>query len=288
MKARGVVVVCAVLLLTGCTKTVVADDPAAAAASEAARARQSVPTTAPTKAPPQPVTAPPQPPMLAKNAIYGVGKLTANCPEPKVKPTSVANVRAYYTQSTACLNAAWAPAIRKAGFTFTPPKLDIVAGRSPDLPCDADAYGIYCGDTIYVDAQVDLDEYRKDPELVRGWMAFVIAHEYGHHVQALTGMEKAAFDRRLRLNGVDLALEESRRYELQASCFGGVYVGADLAAFRKDPGWADLFAKVVGSTDDDGYDHGSTKNHAYWSMAGFRAASPAACNTFTATAAQVS
>lgn len=277
--------VCAVLLLTGCAKN--ADDPAAAAASEAARARESVPTTVPTKAPPGPVTAPPQPPKIVKNPIYVAGKVTARCPEPQVRPTSVANARAYYTQSLACLNAAWAPVIRKAGFRFSPPKLDAVAGKSKDLPCEADTYGMYCGDTIYVDVQIDLDGYREDPELTRGWMAFVIAHEYGHHVQALTGITQARFERGLKLNGVELALEEGRRFELQASCLGGVYLGADRE-FRKDAAWPALFAEVVKSTSDPEYDHGSSKNHAHWSMAGFRAADPAACNTFAAPAALVS
>jgi len=118
-------------------------------------------------------------------------------------------------------------------------------------------------------------------------MAFVIGHEYGHHVQALTGMAEVSYRRGLKLNGVELALEESRRYELQASCFGGVFFGADGGGFRKDPDWPDDFKGMVGSTDDPAYDHGSAKNHARWSIAGFRAADPAACNTFAAPATAV-
>ncbi|TDD45933.1 hypothetical protein E1263_37665 [Kribbella antibiotica] len=287
MKTRGVAAaICAALLLAGCTKTAVVEDPAAAAASEAAKARESVPTTVPSSTPPQPVTAPPQPASLTKHKIYGAGRMTARCPEPKIEPSSLATVRAYYAASVTCLNKAWEPTIRSAGFAFTPPKLIVVIGQSPDSPCDvSDSYGYYCGDTIYLDAQSDLDRYREDPEWAFGWAAFLIAHEYGHHIQAITGISKAFGERALKLNGVDLALEESRRFELQASCFAGVYFGANRD-FR--PGWAELFAEVVESTGDPRYDHGNAKNHARWANAGFRTANPSACNTFAAPSAQVS
>ena len=163
----------------------------------------------------------------------------------------------------------------------------MVAGKSADLPCDQDSYGLYCGDTIYLDAQIDLDGYRENPDAATGWMAFVLAHEYGHHVQALTGMAEASYRRGLKLNGVELALEETRRYELQASCFAGVFLGADAAGFRKYPGWPDEFRAMLGSMRDPDYDHGSTKNQARWTLAGFRAADPVACNTFAAPATAV-
>lgn len=278
--------VCAVLLLTGCAKPAVVEDPAAAAASEAAKAREAVPTVTPSSAPPGKVTAPPHPDEMTKNVIYRVGKPAVRCAEPKVEATSVANIRAYYTQSVACLNAAWAPVIRKAGFTFTPPKLDVVAGKSPDLPCRRDSSGLYCDGTIYLDATVDLEGHHEDPKVNRGLMAFVIAHEYGHHVQALTGISKAAYERGLKLNGVDLALEETRRFELQASCFAGAYFGAN-SDFRDNASWRTLFDEVLKLVYDPRYDHGSTKNQARWTKAGLAAGDPAACNTYAATSSEV-
>jgi len=49
-------------------------------------------------------------------------------------------------------------------------------------------------------------------------MAFLIAHEYGHHVQAMTGIFEASGSRETYINGVDAHLIESGRRELQASC----------------------------------------------------------------------
>src|SRR6266705_346346 len=95
--------------------------------------------------------------------------------------TSLRNVQAYYAQFVGCLNRAWGPVIRKAGFTFTPPKLVVVLGKSPSSPCHAyDGPAYYCGDTIYIDAKDDLDGYKDDPEWATTWMAVIIGHEYGH------------------------------------------------------------------------------------------------------------
>jgi len=278
----------AVLLLAGCAKNA-EPDPAEVAASEAAKLRSELPTTVATTEPTVPVSAPPQPAVLAKNRIYRVGKLPASeCKEPLIEPTSLRNVRAYYTGYVACLNKAWAPVIRKAGFTFTPPKLVVVLGRSPSSPCHADdGQDYYCGDTIYMDAEPDIAGFKDDPDWALTWMAFIIGHEYGHHVQRLTGILNAKYQRGLSLNGIELQLEETRRLELQASCFSGVYLGADRDFFAFDDGWLDLWNLVIADTDDPKQDHGNSKNNAHWTTAGFTTAGPAACNTYTAPSSSV-
>jgi uncharacterized protein len=94
---------------------------AAAEASEAAKARAELPITTPSSADPAAddvASAPPQPARLTNNPLYRVGKLRATgCIQPQQEPTSVANVRAFQTELLGCLNRAWAPAIRKAGFS---------------------------------------------------------------------------------------------------------------------------------------------------------------------------
>ncbi|MEJ1110923.1 MULTISPECIES: neutral zinc metallopeptidase [unclassified Kribbella] len=290
MNTRGLAATCAaaVLLLAGCTSTA---EPAAdeAAASEAEKLRSALPTTTPTPEPSAPVSAPPQPAALAKNPIYRVGKLAASqCEEPTAPATSLANVREYYTQYVACLNDVWAPAIRKAGFTFVAPKLVVVLGKSPSSPCDFDdGQAYYCGDTIYMDAKVDITTYKEDPDWARAWMALLIGHEYGHHVQALTGILEAKYKRGLQLNGVDLQLEENRRLELQASCFSAAYLGADRDYFPADDGWREVWDEVIAASEDPAGDHGSAANHAHWTDAGFEAGGPGACNTYNADASFV-
>jgi len=263
-------------------------DPAAAEASEAAKARAALPTTTPSPTADDVASAPPQPAELAKNPIYRVGPLPASrCPQPKQRPTTLAAARAFYTELLGCLNQAWAPAIRKAGFTFTPPRLVVVKGQSPSSPCDvSDSTAYYCDDnTIYIDATYDLSDWAKyGDDRVLAEMMMILGHEYGHHVQMLTGILKGVYQWDLHLNGVDLALQESRRLELQANCFSGVYLGADQDWYPVTDSYLTSWQAVVRSFIDPKRDHGNTENAGNWSIAGYDAADPKACNTFAAAA----
>ena len=281
MNSRGVVALCAafVLLLGGCAKQQTAESQAA---GEVAKLRSGLPTTVPSTESTAPIVAPREPAALASNPIYRVGKLPSpRCAEPQVEPTSLTNVRTYYTQFVACLNAAWAPAIRTAGFTFTPPKLVVVLGQSPSSPCNvADEQAYYCGGTIYIDAEYDIAT--EDRAVRRAWMAFLIAHEYGHHVQALTGILIAHYRRGRTLNGVDVQLQEDRRVELQADCFSGAYLGADRATIPIDDEWLEAWTDLYSTISDPAHDHGNGEHRRHWSLAGFTAAGPGACDTYTA------
>jgi predicted metalloprotease len=285
VKIRAAICLVAVLL-TGCAKQTSAVPNADAEASAAAAARNALPTAASPSSDEAtiPVGAPPLPATFTKSPIYRIGKFpVSGCKEPSEKPTSLANVRAYYTEFVGCLNKAWAPVVIKAGFRFAPPKLVVVLGQSPSSPCDVeDGRDYYCGDTIYMDAEPDIDAYRRVPDGRLLWMALTIGHEYGHHVQALTGMLRAMGKRHETLNNADGYLEDDRRLELQASCFSAVYVGADRNAFPLTGARLNLWKRVMADTVDDEHDHGKAANHSFWTTAGYDAASPAACDTYVA------
>lgn len=268
-------------------QTVAHTDPAAAEASEVAKAREAVPSTTPSSAPPDaddPVSPPPQPAVLTKNPLYRIGKLPAiGCSQPMQEPTSLVNVRAFETELLSCMNRLWRPAIQHAGFKFQPPKLIVVKGVSPSSPCDVydrDAY--YCGDTIYVDATTVLDAWKDNQGETLAYLTFLLGHEYGHHVQKLTGILEAEYQ--WQLPRVDLTLLGSRRVELQANCLSGVFLGAVQDTYLVvDEDLSDWQAVVQNFIDPD-RDHGSTANAATWSTTGYDAADPKACNTFIAAA----
>jgi hypothetical protein len=231
--------------------------------------------------------------VVAQNPLYRVGRLPASrCKEPSVRPTSVTNVRRYYTEYLACLNKVWKPVIEKAGFAFVPPRLDIFTGKTRTA-CDVQDSAAYCGGgTISMNATFDITNYRKYNKLwTRTTMAHLVAHEYGHHIQRLTGISEASATRSSYLNGVDAPLQESRRIELQASCLSGVYLGADRSYFPVSGTWRQRWLWTISHRGDEWgtqRDHGNSKSHSRWTRRGFDAASPAACNTFTASAASVS
>ncbi|HET6738648.1 MAG TPA: neutral zinc metallopeptidase [Kribbella sp.] len=289
---KRVIALCAAaVLVAGCAQQNSTTDADKAAASEAAKARAgvSVSSEAPGGDSTAPVSAPPMPKVLAANPIYRIGKLPASgCAEPAYRATSLANVRAYFTQYLACLNKAWAPAIRKAGFVFRPPKLVVVLGQSPSSPCDfEDGRDYYCGGTIYMDASTHIKFYKRDPAQARAWMALEIGHEYGHHVQVLTGILSSIYKRDKTLNGIDVQLEDTRRMELQASCLSAVYLGADRNDFPLTADWQYAWSLVTRNTVDDEHDHGNAANHGYWTFVGLDAGSPAACDTYTAASSLV-
>ncbi|HEY9338765.1 MAG TPA: neutral zinc metallopeptidase [Kribbella sp.] len=230
--------------------------------------------------------------IVAQNPLYRVGRLPAShCKEPAIRPTSVANVRKYYAAYILCLDKVWKPVVEKAGFTFQSPRLDIFTGKTRTA-CDVQDSAAYCGNgVISMNATFDIDNYRKYNKLwARTTMAHLVAHEYGHHIQHLAGISDASATRTAYANGADGPLLESRRIELQASCLSGAYLGADRSFFPVSGSWRQRWLWTISHRGDEWgtqRDHGSAKNHSRWTRRGFDAGSPAACNTFTASAASL-
>jgi predicted metalloprotease len=121
--------------------------------------------------------------------------------------------------------------------------------------------------------------------------AYVIAHEFGHHVQSLLGIE-ADVQRESSANP-DQANELSVRLELQADCFAGVWAksaygrGAleagdvqealDAAAAVGDDR---LQQQAQGRVDPDTFTHGTSAQRMDWFRRGFDSGDPNDCDTF--------
>ncbi|MEV0681073.1 neutral zinc metallopeptidase [Actinosynnema sp. NPDC050436] len=196
---------------------------------------------------------------------------------------------AYYAAGVACLDVAWRPALEQANLPFEVPKLD----AAPDLqdgpcgaaPAETEAVAYYCGRnrTIYMPTSRLRENGGGDHPATH---LATLAHEYGHHVQALTGMLRAA-DSKIVDAGEETpaGLEMSRRIELQANCFAGIFlaavsgsIGAQLAQEA-----ADDFQYAVEEPAEKNA-HGSPTNQAEWASYGFTGGVTTSCNTFTASA----
>ena len=122
--------------------------------------------------------------------------------------------------------------------------------------------------------------------------AYVLAHEYGHHVQDLLGDLKAG--------GNDTgATGRSVRTELQADCYAGVWASHAQATGFIQPltqdqiAAADAAAKAVGDdhiqqssgggVHPDSFTHGTSAQRVRWFTTGYRSGNPTDCDTFNAT-----
>ena len=208
--------------------------------------------------------------------------------------TAPDDVERYFRQGIACLDQEWQPVLEKAGLPSTAPTLVVPRrGEQFDSPCGSSSDGaaaFYCStnDTIYMPLDtIQLDRYPDQPVILLA----LLAHEYGHHVQSVSGVLEAAHQQR-RDQGpkTDAGYETQRRTELGAECFGGMYVGAGVVAgtFDATQGSAAI-EDNYGRGDDPGgpRSHGTNQNVGLWFEKGYRSNSSQQCNTWLSPADDV-
>ncbi len=123
--------------------------------------------------------------------------------------------------------------------------------------------------------------------------AYVIAHEYGHHVQNLLGILPEVSRRQQENPGE--ANELSVRLELQADCFAGVWAHSAYQQGQLEEGDLEegltaasavgddrIQQAATGRIDPESFTHGTAEQRRNWFLVGFQDGDPAACNTFTA------
>jgi predicted metalloprotease len=189
----------------------------------------------------------------------------------------------------------WDDLFRQAGQQYRPTTLVLFSGgTSTGCGQASSATGpFYCPADLKV--YLDLGFFR---ELQRRFgapgdfaQAYVIAHEFGHHVQRITGIEGRV--RELQQENPGDRNELSVRLELQADCFAGVWAHS---AYRQDilePGDIEegltaaaavgddrIQAQTSGRIDPESWTHGSAEQRQHWFQEGFQDGDPNDCDTF--------
>lgn len=123
--------------------------------------------------------------------------------------------------------------------------------------------------------------------------AYVVAHEVGHHVQKVIGVESKM--RAAQERNPAAANDLSVRMELQADCFAGVWAKRAGSRVQLEAGDAEEALKAAAAIGDDrlqrmagrrvspeSFTHGSSEQRVRWFRTGFESGTPNACDTFGA------
>jgi predicted metalloprotease len=121
--------------------------------------------------------------------------------------------------------------------------------------------------------------------------AYVLAHELGHHVQNILGIEGKVHQ--LQLRDSREANPLSVKLELQADCFAGVWARSTQQRGLLEPGDAQSALGAAAAVGDDrlqkmatghvspeSFTHGTSEQRMHWFQTGLDNGTVSACNTF--------
>lgn len=189
----------------------------------------------------------------------------------------------------------WAAIFAKNGEQFQAPKLSFFDdnGRSGCGAAQAAMGPFYCptDNGIFLDTSF-FDELANRFG-ARGDFAqdYVIAHEFGHHIQNLVGTSSQV-SRAQQRAGSSEGNALSVRLELQADCFAGVWAAANRD--RLEPGDIEegmtaaqaigddtLQKRAQGRVVPDSFTHGTSAQRQTWLRRGLDSGDPKVCDTFS-------
>jgi predicted metalloprotease len=265
-------------------------------------------TTAPTAAPQQPMptasaptsTAPDPDRILQHNRLYAVDldKADVSCGLKVRRPKPAlanAKLQPYLTDVVGCLTDVFTAPLAAQGFTLAEPKVKTYHKRVDTVCGDFGQSGspaYYCSGTTTIYWPDTVDDGREAYTFARLGYVGLTAHEFGHHLQFTTGMLNAYS----RLDEGTSKKEHdalSRRLELQAQCFEGVFLHAtreDLDVSGKDAAELKAWHSYTGDEDPPKSrrpDHGSSRAQWAWLERGLDSGDFGSCNTWTASASSV-
>ncbi|NRQ30356.1 zinc metallopeptidase [Nonomuraea sp. NN258] len=193
----------------------------------------------------------------------------------------------------------WRQAFDQRGGTAYTPAKTVLFSRAVNTGCgaaDSSVGPFYCpaDRKVYLDLSF-FNTLQRDFGAQGGpfAQAYVVAHEYGHHVQNLLGtMNRVGRDNR---PGAD---SPSVRLELQADCYAGVWAhNAVKTGFYSQPfsqsdinqaldaaaavGDDSIQRRSQGRVTPDAFTHGTSQQREKWFSVGYDSGDPKRCDTFS-------
>ncbi|WP_139209687.1 neutral zinc metallopeptidase [Microlunatus flavus] len=207
-----------------------------------------------------------------------------------VGTASDAQLEDHFTKAMECLVRVWEPPVTGAKLIIVRPSVTIYGSKMTTKCGTSGVNAFYCAadQQVYYSNQLA----RAVPIVADDkWAAdVVIAHEFGHALQARTGILISAKALGQNSNDEQTDLLYSRRLETQADCFSGMYIRAvatSLGIQQSDVQGIEDTYKAVGDDQVTGDptivgNHGLARSRVFWGDKGLGSADISACNTFTA------
>ena len=190
----------------------------------------------------------------------------------------------------------WARAFAEAGRRYEPTRLALFsqATTSGCGPASSATGPFYCpaDRKVYLDLGFFRELRSRFAAPGDFAQAYVIAHEFGHHVQNLLGIMGDV--NQARRENPDEANELSVRLELQADCFAGVWAYSAYEENLLEAGDLEEGLQAAASVGDDRlqreaggavnpetWTHGSSEQRVEWFARGYETGDPNACDTFS-------
>ncbi|GGD55096.1 KPN_02809 family neutral zinc metallopeptidase [Croceicoccus mobilis] len=203
------------------------------------------------------------------------------------------SVNEYSQESCAALSsldATWQPLFQEANIPFQQPTLNFYdrTGRSGCGTAQSAMGPFYCpaDQGIYIDTSF-YDQLSR--QLGAGGdfaRYYVMAHEYGHHIQKLTGTNDMVRQAQQRNPGAANRIQVAM--ELQADCYAGVWASKNKSAM--EPGDFEEGMQAASSIGDDAltqgrvsednFTHGTSAQRMEWLRKGLTTGDEDQCNTF--------
>jgi len=227
------------------------------------------------------------------NALEGLGAVPEGAESGPATPDPDRDLVDFLNFVVEDVQASWQQIFADAGRTYQPTVLVLFDKATPTACGTGSAASgpFYCpaDGKMYLDLGFFRELHDRFGAPGDFAQAYVIAHEVGHHVQNLLGI-----DDEVRAEGASGdANELSIRMELQADCFAGVWGQSAfddqlLESGDLEEGLAAAAAvgddriqrETTGRVDRHTWTHGSSAQRTEWFKRGFESGSPGRCDTF--------
>lgn len=202
-----------------------------------------------------------------------------------------ARIRAMITAAWDDATATWSQILGAAAYERDTPRINFVSAvnASHCYGLYLSAGPVYCfgNNTVFV----SLGEMQRLDNRIAGLgdegLAFLVAHELGHHVQKVTG--RLGVLNSLSRSSPGRQRELSLRFELEADCLAGVWAGKSAAFAESGAVRTSMLASLeaigddkvqlasYGRTDPSTYTHGTSAQRSRWFKTGLDGGSAEAC-----------